>query len=258
MPEYQKVKKIQKLSNLIGCMKRFEAKKIELLLLVVHFIIIILCIMNILIIPWKILNKSIFALRIVDLSFLLISLICLVYNQISRKLRKLSYGYYYCVGFFGSLFSILLIILNFLFILISCCVIVVKVRNYKEKRYDSNSILIIDVCSLVALIPMFFLWYSEFLRVYAKTDGSLKDYIDAKIRFHQSQNQKVVNVDLSNSKDSYKKSKIINNDINFNRIDEKNKENNISSKNKMEINNEKPINNRKNSKDDDISSVETK
>ena len=258
MTEYQKIKKIQKLSNLVGCTKKFEAKKIELLLLVIHFIIIILCLMNLLIIPWKILNKSLFALRIVDISFLLISIICLSYNQILRKQRKLSHGYYHCIGFFGSLFSILLIILNFLFILISCCVIYVKVRNYKEKRYDSNSILIIDICSLVTLIPMFLLWYSEFLRVYAKTDGSLKDYIDAKIRFYQSQNKKVVNIDRSDTNDSNKKNNNINNEDNFNKIDEKNLDNDIVSSNKMEFKDEKQINDRKNRKDEDISSVDTK
>ena len=58
MEGYQKVKKIQKLSNLVGCLKKFYAKRIELLLLVIHIVLIILCIMNLLITPYKIVKKS--------------------------------------------------------------------------------------------------------------------------------------------------------------------------------------------------------
>ena len=99
---------------------------------------------------------------------------------------------------------------------------------------------------------MFFLWYSDFLRIYARTDGSLKDFIDAKIRFYQSQNKKVVNVGGEYSNENK------NNDINnFEKI-EKNIEDDIRSSNKMEFNNEKPISNNNIDKQDDISSVDTK
>ena len=56
--EYKKIIRIQKLSKVVGCLQKFEAKKIELLLLVVIIVLIILCLMNVLVIPWKILNKS--------------------------------------------------------------------------------------------------------------------------------------------------------------------------------------------------------
>ena len=252
MKEYNKILKINKLANVVGCLKKAEAKKIELYLLLIHFIIIILCIIHLLITPWKILNNSLFVLRIFIFSFLVISLGFLSYNQILRKRRKLTHGYYYIVGFFGTLFSIILILIDFLFILISCCVTVYKIKKYKEVKYDHKSIIIIDVCSLLIIVAMLCLWYSDFLRIYARTDGSLKDFIDAKIRFYQSQNKKVVNVGGEYSNDNK------NNDVNnFEKI-EKNVEDDIRSSNKMEFNNEKPISNSKLDKQDDISSVDTK
>ncbi len=252
MKEYNKVLKINKLANLAGCLKRVEAKKIELYLLLIHFIIIILNIISLLITPWKILNNSLLVLQVFIISFLVISLGFLSYNQILRKMRKLTHGYYYIISFFGTLFSIILILIDFLFILISCCVVVHKIKKYNEVKYDHKSIIIIDVCSLLIIIAMLFLWYSDFLRIYARTDGSLKDFIDAKIRFYQSQNQKVVNVGGEYSNDNK------NNDINnFEKI-EKNIEDDIRSSNKMEFNNEKPISNSNINKQDDISSVDTK
>ena len=252
MKEYNKVLKINKLANIVGCLKKCEAKRIELYLLLIHLIIIILCIINLLITPWKILNNSLLVFRIFIISFLVISLGFLSYNQILRKMRKLTHGYYYIIAFFGTLFSIILILIDFLFIIISCFVVVHKIKKYNEVKYDYRSIIIIDVCSLLIIIIMFFLWYSDFLRIYARTDGSLKDFIDAKIRFYQSQNKKVVNVEGEYSNDNK------NNDINnFEKI-EKNIEDDIRSSNKMDFNNEKPISNIKIDKQDDISSVDTK
>ena len=252
MKEYNKVLKINKLANIVGCLKKCEAKRIELYLLLIHFIIIILCIINLLISPWKILNNSLLVFRIFIISFLVISLGFLSYNQILRKMRKLTHGYYYIIAFFGTLFSIILLLIDFLFILISCCVIVHKIKKYNEVKYDSKSIIIIDTCSLIIIIIMFFLWYSDFLRIYARTDGSLKDFIDAKIRFYQSQNKKVVNVGGEYSNENK------NNDINNFEKKEKNIEDDIRSSNKMEFNNEKPISNSNIDKQDDISSVDTK
>ena len=252
MKEYNKILKINKLANVAGCLKKAEAKKIELYLLLIHLIIIILCVINLLITPWKILNNSLLVFRVFIISFLVVSLGFLSYNQILRKRRKLTHGYFYIVGFFGTLFSMILILIDFLFILISCCVVVHKIKKYTEVKYDHKSIIIIDICCLIIIIAMFFLWYSDFLRIYARTDGSLKDFIDAKIRFYQSQNKKVVNVGGEYSKDNK------NNDVNnFEKI-EKNIDDDIRSSNKMEFNNEKPISNNKINKSDDISSVDTK
>ena len=194
MKDYQKVKKIQKLSNLVGCMKRMQAKRIELLLLVVHFMIIILCLMNLLITPWSIIRSGLKGLRIVILTFFVISLICVIYNQIVRKKKILTIGYYYCVSFFGSLISQGLIILNFIFLLISCIIVVIEVKSYTAKNYDHKSILIIDIVSLIIIFALYFLWYSVFLLIYAKTDESIKEYVEKKIRYFQAQNQKIVNV----------------------------------------------------------------
>ena len=261
--EYQKILRIQQLSNIVGCLKKFQAKRIEILLLVVIIVLFILCLMNLLIIPWKILNKSLLGLRVVILIFFIISLICLSYNQILRKRRKLNFGYYYCIGYFGSLINIPLTIINFLFIFISCIVASIKVKNYKQKKYDYKSILVIDIFSLFVIIAQFFLWYYEYLLVYAKTDENLKDFVEAKIRFYQSQNQKVVNVELSDDNNN-NHNKIINNphkNDNENYNDKgKSLDEDIISSNKMEIN-EKPFrtnNNKKKKKDDDISSVDTK
>lgn len=256
MKDYQKVKKIQKLSNLVGCMKRMQAKRIELLLLVVHFVIIILCLMNLLITPWSIIRSGLKGLRIVILTFFVISLICVIYNQIVRKKKILTIGYYYCVSFFGSLISQGLIILNFIFLLISCIIVVIEVKSYTAKNYDHKSILIIDIVSLIIIFALYFLWYSVFLLIYAKTDESIKEYVEKKIRYFQAQNQKIVNVELNedNIKNKHNKNNINNN------IDKNNMDYDFISTNKMEINEKQVIEkNKKNTKkEDDMSSVDTK
>jgi len=251
--EYKKIKKIQRLSNLVGCLKKFQAKKIELLLLVVIIILLILCLINLVIIPWNIVKKPLLGLRIVILILLIISLISIIYNQITRKRKKLTFGYYYCIGFFSSLINVCLTILNFLYLLISCIIVVIKVKEYKEKKYDYKSILIIDIVSLIIFIAKFCLWYSEFLRVYAKTDENLKEYIDSKIRFYQSQNQKVVNILKDDTSNTNK-----DNNNNFEKMKGKSLDDDTISNNKMEINSEKQFNNSGRQKDDDISSVDTK
>ena len=222
MKEYKKILKIKKLSNLVGCMKKFPVRRIELLLLIVHFVIIILCVMNLLIMPWTSLNKSLFSLRIIILSFLIISILCLIYNQILRKRKKLLYGNYYCIGFYGTLISLGLNILNFVFIFISCIIIIKKLKKNVEKINQYQSILVIDIFSILIVFGMFFLWYSEFMTIYAKTDDNLKDFIEEKIRFYQSQNQKVVNINK-------------NTDYNYENNKEKNTEEYIVSDNKMEF-----------------------
>lgn len=260
MDGYQKVKKIQKLSNFVGCLKKFHAKRIELLLLVIHIVLIILCVMNLLITPYSIAKNSLFGLRIVILIFFIISILCLIFIQITRKKKKLSYGYYYFIAYFGTLISLGLCIINFLFILISTIVVTVRLKKYKGKKQDYKSILVIDIFSLLIIIAKFFLWYYEFLLILAKTDENLKDYIDAKIRFYQSQNKKVVNVELS-----YDDNNNVNNNTdknsqqnNFEKVKEKSVDDDIISSNKMEINNEKFGEKGKKKSDDDSASVETK
>ena len=223
--------KIKKYSNLVGCMKKFPVRRIELLLLIVHFVIIILCLMNVFIMPWTTLNKALFGLRIVILSLLIISILCLIYNQISRKRKKLLFGYYYCIGFYGTLISLVLNILNFIFIFISGIIIIEKLKTKNvEKTIYYQSILVIDIFSILIVFGMFFLWYSEFLAIYAKTDDNLKDFIEAKIKFYQSQNQKIVNIELSDENNTHKIS-----DNNYERSKEKNAEEDTISSNKMEF-----------------------
>ena len=201
MKEYRKVKLIQSLSCTVRCLNRFSSGNIEIILIAIHLVIIILCIMNIFIIPWKILNHALFALRIVILSFLAISLICVFFNLIFRKIGKLKYGYFY-IGFYFSIVCIGFIILDFLFILISLIIIFIKVRKSNEKKNIHNSILSIDIFSLLILIVMFFLWYSEILNILAKLifDESLKEYIDSKIKFYSSQNAKIVKIEQGRNK----------------------------------------------------------
>ena len=253
--DYQKIKRIHKLSNLVGCMKKFSPDRIELLLLIVHLVVIILSIMNLLIIPWKKVYKELFGLRIVILIFLLISFLCLIYIQIFRKRKKLSFGYYYCIGFFGSLIStFFLTIIIFLFSLIACITGAIKIKNYKEKKYEYKSMLIIDIFSLIVLVAQFFLWYSEFLLIYAKADKNLKEHIEDKIKFFQSQNQKVVNV-VSDGNNT--------NTINKNNIDnnfgkEKTADDDVISTNKIDINEKGYTKKNSKKKEEDVSSVDTK
>ena len=256
--DYQKIKRIQKLSNLVGCMKKFSPGRIELLLLVVHFVVIILSIMNLLIIPWKKVYKELFGLRIVILTFLLISLLCLIYIQIFRKRKKLSFGYYYCIGFFGSLIStFFLSIIIFLFTFIACITGAVKIKNYQEKKYEYKSMLVIDIFSIIVLIAQFFLWYSEFLLIYAKADKNLKEYIEEKIRFFQSQNQKVVNVEISDDNNTNTNNKN-NIDNNMGKEKEKTVDDDVISTNKIDINEKGYTKKNSKKKEDDVSSVDTK
>ena len=251
MNDFEKFQRIKKLSKIVCCFKGFRAKVIEILLLVLHFIIIILCLINIYI-SKDVINDYLFGLRIVIFCFFGASFFCLIYNQILRLKRKLYIGFFYCFGFFGTLFSMLLIILNFFFIIILFCTSIINLQK--------KSILIIDICSVLPIILMIFLWFSEFLRVYAKTDGALKDYIEAKTIFYQTQNQKEVNIELGEvNSTEFKKNKINDNTMqNFNKIERKNGDDEIISDIKMEINNEKQINDIKNNKKDEISSVDTK
>ena len=196
MKEYRKVKLIQKLSCIVGCLNRFSSGNIEIILLSGHLVIIILCIMNIFIIPWTILKNSLFALRIVILSFLGFSLIIVFFNLIFRKTGKLKYRYLY-IGFYCSLICIGFIIFDFFFIFISLILIYNTVRKLNEKKNVDNSILSIDIFSLLILILIFFLWYSEILNILAKLpfEESLKEYIDSKIKFYTSQNAKIVKIE---------------------------------------------------------------
>ena len=257
--DYLKIKKIQKLSNLVGCMKKFQPGRIELLLLVVHFVIIILSVMNILIIPWKKIYKELFGLRIVILTLLLISLLCLIYIQIFRKRKKLLYGYYYWIGFFGSLIStFFLTTIIFLFSLISCIAGAFRVKNYKEKKYEYKSMLVIDIFSLIVLVAQFFLWYSEFLLIYAKADKNLKEYIEEKIRFYQSQNKKVVNVEISDDNNTNNTNNKNNIDNNFMKEKERTVDDDVISTNKIDINEKGFTKKNSHKKEDDLSSVDTK
>ena len=185
--------------------------------------------MNLFIMPWEALNESIFGIRIIILSFLIISILCLIYNQILRKRKKLLYDNYYCVGFYGTLISLVLNILNFILIFISCIIIIEKLKKNVEKINQYQSILVIDIFSILIVFGMFFLWYSEFMTIYAKTDDNLKDFIEEKIRFYQSQIQKVVNVELTENNINK------NTEYNYENNKEKNSVEDITSENKMEF-----------------------
>ena len=167
--------------------------------------------MNILIIPWNILNKSLFTLRIVILVFLAISIICVSFNLICRKTKKLKFKLYF-IALYASFVSVILIILDFLFILISLIIVNLKIKAYTIKKYDYKSILAIDIFCLLILIPIFFLWYAEILNVFAKinTKDTLKDYIDNKIKFYISQNAKIVNIELNRQSNNFNYSDEIN------------------------------------------------
>ena len=199
MLEYEKIKKVKKLSNFVGCLKRFNSGRVSLLILIIHFILIILSFMNLFIVPWSMIKHSLLVMRIIILSLLGVSLICISYNMIIRKRKKLKVGGYYCFGIFGSILSTILIVLVFILILISIIVIAKQVKKIElNKRRDYNSIIAIDIFSLVNLLAVFFLWYYEILTVYTKInyDESIKEYIDEKTLIYHSQNAKIVNVEI--------------------------------------------------------------
>lgn len=230
MEEYKRVKKIQRYSCIISSLNRFSAQNIEIILLSIHLIEIILCLMNIFIIPWSILNRPLLSLRIVIIIFLAISIISVSFNLICRKTNKLKLKIYF-IALYASLLSIFLILLNFLFILISLIIVNLKIKAYTIKRYDYKSILAIDIFSLAILIPILFLWYAEILNAFAKIDANetLKDYIDNKIKFYMSQNAKIVNIELNGKNLEY-------GDVISNKIELSEKENGkkiVSSQNKL-------------------------
>ena len=257
MEEYQKIKKIQRLTNLVGCLKKFPSGKIEIFLISIQIILIILCIMNVLIIPFNELKiKPLFGLRIVIIAFSSLSLIICILNKICRKNKKLNSGYGYCIGLFGSLCSLVLNCIDFLFLFIALIITQSKLKSYSgNKKYDSSSILAIDIFSLFVMIILFFFWYVEIFLVYSKlkNDQSIKEYIDSKIRFYQSQNAKVVNVEINEKFD-------VNNN-NIQKIKASNTSSNVEdddiiSSNKMDINEEKQSEGTKEDKDDNISNKE--
>ena len=196
MIEYKKIKRIQKLSCLVVCLNKFSASNIEIILICIHLILFILCIMNLFIIPWNTLKDSLEYLRIVILAFIGISLICLFYNFICRKRKKLKFGHY-MAAIYGSFVGGLLIVLDFFFVLVSLIIVHNKIKDDKQKQLDTSSILAIDIFSLLIIFAILFFWYSEILNIYAQINSAdnLKEYIDNKIKFYASQNTKIVNVD---------------------------------------------------------------
>ena len=249
MLEYQKLKKIQKFSNLVGCFKRFPCGKIEIFLIVIHIIIILLCIMNILIIPHKDLNlKSLFGLRIFIVVILVLSLLICSLNKIFRKRKILNSGYYFVICFFGSIGSLSFVPLNFLFILISTIITSAKIKNYKgNKKFDSNSILAIDIFTLLILIAIFFFWYTVVLLVYSKVkeDESLKECIENKKKYFEGQSEKVVNVEINEKYEENNKAS-----VNSNNPEIMKDFDDITSTNKVNNNEDKQSDK---SKDDNIS-----
>ena len=252
MREYEKIKRINKYSNFVGCFKRIQSGNLELFLIVLEIITIILCIMNILIIPHKELNLTpLFGLRIVIIAFFAFSLIIVIFNKIFRKKRKLNTGYLFAIGFFGSLGALALVPINFLFVLISTIITQSKIKHSKEdKRYETKSILAIDIFTLLLVFAIFFFWYVEVLFIYSKvnTEESIKEWIEAKKKFLESQNEKVVNVEISEKFDENNKEN--NNNIHpvtSNEFDD------ITSSNKVHTNEDKQSNQ---TKEDDISNKE--
>ena len=199
MKEYEKIRKVNKLSNCVGCLKRFNSGRVSLLILIIHFILIVLSFMNLFIVPWPMIKHTLLVLRIIILSLLGVSFICINYNIIIRKRKKLKLGGYYCFGIFGSILSIILIVIVFILIIISIVIISKQAKTIElSKRRDYNSIIAIDIFSLVNLLGVFFLWYYEILTVCTKInyDESLKEYIDEKTSIYHSQNAKIVNVEI--------------------------------------------------------------
>jgi len=184
MEEYNKIKKINRYSNLVGCFKRFQSGKLELFLIVLEIIIIILCTMNILIVPHKDLNLNpIYGLRIAIMCFFVLAFIIVCFNKICRNKKKLNSGYFFCIGFFGSIASLSLVPINFLFVLISAIITQSKIKNNEgNKKYDSSSILAIDIFTLLILIAIFFFWYVELIFVYlrVKPEETIKEFVEAK------------------------------------------------------------------------------
>ena len=252
MEEYNKIKKINRYSNLVGCFKRFQSGKLELFLIVLEIIIIILCTMNILIVPHKDLNLNpIYGLRIAIMCFFVLAFIIVCFNKICRNKKKLNSGYFFCIGFFGSIASLSLVPINFLFVLIVTIVTQSKIKNNDgEKKYDSNSILAIDIFTLLISIALFFFWYVELIFVYlrVKPEESIKEFVEAKKRFYESQSEKVANVDISEKFEENHNRKVNNNiKRGSNDVDD------ITSSNKVNQNDDKKSNQ---TKDDNISNKE--
>ena len=82
----------------------------------------------------------------------------------------------------------------------------------------------------------------EFLIIYAKTNESIKEYVESNIRFFQSQNQKVVNVELNDEGISDNRKS---NDL-YNKMDS-----DIISSHKVEINEKESIDKNKNKVSDE-------
>ena len=110
--------------------------------------------------------------------------------------------------------------------------------------------MLIDIFTILIIIGFFFFWYAEVLLVYSKIkeNESLKEYIEAKKRYFESQNEKVVNVEINEK--YYENNK---GSVNTNNQGENNDFDDITSTNKVNINEEKK---KKKSKDDNISNKE--
>ena len=145
-----------------------------------------------------------------------------------------------------------LVPINFLFVLISAIITQSKIKNNEgNKKYDSSSILAIDIFTLLILIAIFFFWYVELIFVYlrVKPEETIKEFVEAKKKYFESQSEKVVNIDISEKFEENHKKKVKNNkkEENNNDFDD------ITSTNKVNENDDKKSNQ---TKDDNISNKE--
>ena len=216
--EYKKITKVKKLSKIVGWLNKFQAKRLEILLIIIHLFQILLNIINLLLIPWSILKTYLKAFRIIILLLILYSLLIVSLNKILRNRKKIHDGFFYKIALNNSYVSICFIIFSFLFTIIFSLVTINEINNYKEKNYNTHSILLVDVFIALVHIIIFFFWYAEILRIMVKTDAALNLFLEAKARNIESQNKKVVNVEMKNKNN-------VEDEVNYEQVNnDKNKE----------------------------------
>ena len=196
--EYKKIMRVKKLSKIVGWLNKFQARRLEVLLIIGHLIQILLNIINLLIIPWNVLKTYLKGFRIFILCLILYSLLIISFNKIFRNRKKIHEGNFYKFSLYNSYISICSIVFSFFFTIIFSLVTINEIKNYKKKNFDRHSILLVDVFISIVHIILFFLWYAEILRIMVKTDAALNLFLDARARHIESQNVRVVNVELKN------------------------------------------------------------
>jgi len=189
-----------KLIDLLLCFNSLKARTIEILIIILSSIGIILCILGIILIPWKVTNSAMEILFIIGLIFIVFSIIVIIIifyfrirNKLKRRIVHILLFTNIVMLFICFIALIFFIILAFFTIsdlnnqetttIIEMIELTGEIKNTTITKSDLTTTpkkvftIMAIVLILIILIFLIFLWASEYIRLYYLTNLSYKEFI---------------------------------------------------------------------------------